>query len=152
MKEMEKMKEKLTEILESTPFVSVPFVDASMIADHLIKSGIIVPPCKIGDDIWWIDAEDFTVKCEENGVTGIVITKDEFLIRDKGGCDTKIGTQFCYLSKEDAEKDLAEEAKQCKYCKDEICVNADCPVRADYCPVPDNPGVCRYEERGASNG
>lgn len=37
----------------------------------------------------------------------------------------------------------------CKYYKDEICVNADCPMRADYCPVPDNPGVCRYEKRDA---
>ena len=35
----------------------------------------------------------------------------------------------------------------CKYCQDEICVNADCPMRADFCPVPDVPGVCRFEER-----
>ena len=35
----------------------------------------------------------------------------------------------------------------CKYCQDEICVNADCPMRADFCPVPDIPGVCRFEER-----
>lgn len=35
----------------------------------------------------------------------------------------------------------------CNYCHDEICVNADCPMRADYCPVPDIEGVCRYEER-----
>lgn len=40
----------------------------------------------------------------------------------------------------------------CKYCKDEICVNADCPMCCDYCPVPDDPGVCRFEERGADNG
>lgn len=37
--------------------------------------------------------------------------------------------------------------KVCKYCKDEICVNDQCPMRADYCPVPDMPGVCRHEER-----
>ena len=36
----------------------------------------------------------------------------------------------------------------CKYCQDEICVNADCPLCADYCPVVDFPGVCRFEERG----
>ena len=35
----------------------------------------------------------------------------------------------------------------CKWMKDEICVNADCPMRADYCPVPDIAGVCRFEER-----
>ena len=41
----------------------------------------------------------------------------------------------------------------CKWMKDEICVNADCPMRADFCPVPDIPGVCRFEEREeAKNG
>ena len=35
----------------------------------------------------------------------------------------------------------------CKYCKDEFCVNDQCPMRADYCPVPDTPGVCKHEER-----
>ena len=33
----------------------------------------------------------------------------------------------------------------CKYCKDEICVNDACPLCADYCPVIDVPGVCKYE-------
>lgn len=36
---------------------------------------------------------------------------------------------------------------ECKWCVDEICVNADCPMRADYCPVPKDEGVCRYEDR-----
>ena len=40
----------------------------------------------------------------------------------------------------------------CKYCQDEICVNADCPMCCDYCPVLDVPGVCRFEERSAENG
>lgn len=35
---------------------------------------------------------------------------------------------------------------KCKYCKDEICVNADCPMRADYCPVFDTPQICRYAD------
>ena len=39
------------------------------------------------------------------------------------------------------------ETKDCKYCVDEICTNADCPMRADYCPVPNDPEVCRFEDR-----
>lgn len=35
----------------------------------------------------------------------------------------------------------------CKWCKDEMCVNNECPMRGDYCPVPDISGLCRYEER-----
>ena len=38
-------------------------------------------------------------------------------------------------------------ANECKYCVDGICVNADSPLRADYCPVPDVDGVCIYERR-----
>ena len=39
----------------------------------------------------------------------------------------------------------------CKYCQDEVCVNADCPMCADFCPVVDVPGVCRFEEREDRN-
>lgn len=35
----------------------------------------------------------------------------------------------------------------CKWMQDEICVNAECPMCADYCPVPDIEGVCRFEDR-----
>ena len=40
----------------------------------------------------------------------------------------------------------------CKWMQDEICVNADCPMCCDFCPVADVPGVCRFEERGGING
>ena len=34
----------------------------------------------------------------------------------------------------------------CKWLQDEICVNSDCPAVADFCPVVNHPGMCRYEE------
>ena len=37
---------------------------------------------------------------------------------------------------------------ECKWMQDEVCVNADCPACADYCPMANTPGVCKYEERG----
>lgn len=36
---------------------------------------------------------------------------------------------------------------ECKHNYDEICTNADCPLVADYCPVPDTPDVCKWEDR-----
>ena len=36
---------------------------------------------------------------------------------------------------------------ECKYIQDELCTNPDCPMCADYCPVPYCEGVCKYEER-----
>ena len=79
------------------------------IADYLIANGVIALPCKIGDDIWWIDSENNSVECEKNGVTGFIIKKNEILIRDRTGGEDKIGTQYCYLSKDDAEKALEGE-------------------------------------------
>ena len=122
------------------------------IADHLIANGVIVPPCEIGADIWYIDSETITVECEKNGVAGFVVKKDEILIIDKAGSEDHIGSQFCHLTKESAEEALAAMQRGCKYCRDEICVNDCCPMRADYCPVPDTPGICRYEERGGNVG
>ena len=39
----------------------------------------------------------------------------------------------------------------CKYCQDEVCVNSECPMCADFCPVIDVPYVCRFEEREVTN-
>ena len=36
---------------------------------------------------------------------------------------------------------------ECKYNCNEFCTNDQCPMRGDYCPVPDIEDVCRYEER-----
>ena len=36
---------------------------------------------------------------------------------------------------------------ECKYNQDEFCTNDQCPMCADYCPVPDVEGVCKYEDR-----
>ena len=40
----------------------------------------------------------------------------------------------------------------CKWLKDEICVNSDCPAVADFCPLVNHPGVCRYEEMDENKG
>lgn len=36
---------------------------------------------------------------------------------------------------------------KCKWEQDEVCVNADCPLVADFCPLCYTPGVCRFEDR-----
>ena len=54
-----------------------------------------------------------------------------------------------------AKGNVLEEAPgtaDCKWIKDEICVNADCPMFCDFCPFVDMPVVCRFEERSVDNG
>ena len=42
-------------------------------------------------------------------------------------------------------------ANECKYCVDGICVNADSNMVADYCPVPYDEEICRYEDRSGND-
>lgn len=89
------------------------FMPTDSIADHLIENGVVVPPCKVGDDIWWVygdGKEDNEVRCQENGVKAVcyfgngdfkIISQDEMMPED-------IGTRWCLFTKEQAEQKLEE--------------------------------------------
>ena len=89
---------RLKELLKNAPRNTRAFYD--QYADYLLANGVIVPPCKVGDPVYWVD--DGKIKCEE--VFEISIHIDGILIH------TKI--QFClkpdavFLTKEEAEKAL----------------------------------------------
>ena len=36
---------------------------------------------------------------------------------------------------------------ECKFNHAEFCTNSKCPMCGDYCPIPDDEGICRYEDR-----
>ena len=36
--------------------------------------------------------------------------------------------------------------EKCKWEQDEVCVNADCPLCADFCPVTNYPEICKFAE------
>lgn len=40
---------------------------------------------------------------------------------------------------------------ECKYCVDEVCVNAECPLLGDFCPLRYIPCVCKWEDRSVGN-
>jgi hypothetical protein len=75
------------------------------------RSMFVELPCRIGDDIWWINGETESVECERNGVAGFIVKKDGVFVMDKAGSIDVIGSQYCHLSKKDAEKALAERRK-----------------------------------------
>ena len=86
---------------------------AKIIADHLIANGVIVSPCKVGDDVYWIDSDTNEIRCVKNDIKAVcyfgndnfkVITKDENIPED-------IGTRWCLLTKEEAEEKLKELGK-----------------------------------------
>jgi hypothetical protein len=103
------MRDRLVELLEQKMH---PYL-ADDIADFLIENGVIVPPCKVGDDIWWVYGdgnEDNEVRCQENDVKAVcyfgngdfkIISQDEMMPED-------IGTRWCLFTKEQTEQKLKE--------------------------------------------
>ena len=89
--------------------------------EELEEQGLLAKlPCKLGDDLYWIDDEyyEYEVKKHEGGVTGILLTKDGFRITtEKRGIplDTdKLGSQWTLLSKEQAEQKIKEMEREDK--------------------------------------
>lgn len=47
------MRERLVKLIMGRPMLA----DAEEMADYLIANGVIVPPCKVGDTVYQVDAE-----------------------------------------------------------------------------------------------
>lgn len=91
---------------------------------------VVVPPCKLGDTVWYISRENPFVAFEpelkarkvKEPIDGILITKDDIYINTYNidevidRCD-KVGTDYAYLSKEDAERAIEEGDGRCVLAK-----------------------------------
>lgn len=95
-------REKLIEILQLAPR---RYMGQEELADYLLDNGVIVPPCKAGDDIWWVDEENGNIDCEKGGIKGVVYNGKTFEVLTEAGVEP-IGTQYCNLSREEAEAAL----------------------------------------------
>lgn len=94
------------------------------IADYLLANGVIVPPCKVGDTVWFccdeLDEEEGKEKLVlyEGTVLGFDLGKDVFW----GQCQYNNGLNYLhpvrcfgetvFLTREEAEKALAERSKE----------------------------------------
>lgn len=77
-----------------------------IIADHLLANGIIVPPCKVGDTVYYIHEGGYRVY--EGKVTNFIYVANtkSFGIHYDGGYG--IFGRYVFLKREEAEKALAE--------------------------------------------
>lgn len=84
------------------------------LADYLLANGVIVPPCKIGDDVYVIEDWGEKIKPEQKQVGAIVIEDiDGIIIKELRECayDGTIGEfdkfgKTVFLNKEEAEQAL----------------------------------------------
>lgn len=79
---------------------------AEVIADHLLENGVIVPPCKVGDTVYW--------ETSDNRIVGGKIVKSSYKFRVQ--VDSSLEFSFddfelgnvIFLTREEAERALRE--------------------------------------------
>jgi hypothetical protein len=99
-----------------------------VMTDYLLAEGVIVPPCKVGDHIWVIDREDgeavdvscvqYMANCKNFVIATAFINDydfDETLEYHTSETQERFDTELevyleedCFLTREEAEKALAE--------------------------------------------
>jgi hypothetical protein len=89
--------------------MDVPADGVGLIADFLLANGVIVPPCKVGDDVWWIDLDEETIKCAKADINAIAYYGgEEFRVIARGEYEPeKLHTEWCMLTKAEAEERLS---------------------------------------------
>ena len=113
------MKDKLSEIIQSAVGGCAKYW-ADVIADKLIAEGVIVPKVKIGDKLYGLSASK--TKLYLLTITHFVVCENETQIWAVGAPYTSESTYICnaddlgdnewvYLTREEAEKRLAEGCK-----------------------------------------
>ena len=96
---------------------------SEILADHLLSNGVIVPPCKVGDSCYPLDASETALTCEET-ISRITISERNIIIGYYEHWDyskrcrktdnwrlplrTRIFGKGVFLTKEEAEKALKE--------------------------------------------
>ena len=109
---MDDMRERLVELLKSTPHVGMSDGVGEMVTDHLIANGVIVPPCKVGQALWFIRTNGSNAKIIETDVEKIVLKHGGLYI--KLSCNAMYETscnsigKTVFLTREEAEKEIKE--------------------------------------------
>ena len=113
-------REKLIELLENAPAAPNGERNVATLADHLLANGIIVPPCKVGDKVWFLNIypsicmyrnfvyEAMVVRVyveHDNELTLAIRIKNEWGTIEYPRIREEIG-KTVFLSREDAEKAL----------------------------------------------
>ena len=106
-----KVSEVLTKALDLDEWLSI-------YADYLLKNGVIVPPCKVGDKVWHLDQQYNGTFVIQEGKISMLTQKADKSWRLRitvnssvwGFTPNEIGTRY-FITKEDAEKKLKELGK-----------------------------------------
>lgn len=113
--------EKLADLLLSAPCRADGSWDVQNVAKHLLKNGVLVPPCKTGDQLWWYCDDDPSDALPGDISRGVYEYPERIriLVYDGTGWGVVMdgdvlmfGTQYAMLSREDAEGALEKSEEQ----------------------------------------
>lgn len=110
MTDRDRLIELIDYALKFQPWGKIGYHTSKEVADHLLANGVIVPPCKIGNTVWWIDNN----RVLDMVCVGFVQTHKKFLVtiaRNTNDFTTRyyaIWNKEVFLTKEEAEKKLKE--------------------------------------------
>ena len=101
-------RERLIELILNCERVDLPLPIEYQehLADYLLANGVIVPPCKVGDAVWEIDADnpfEEELQVIESKVEGFYVGTSRNL--------HSIDCKTVFLTKEEAERALKEREK-----------------------------------------
>lgn len=106
---MADMRDRLAALVEEAEgMLNNDFPTPDMIADHLLANGVILPPCKVGDTVYYI-AFGKVYKGECHAIT--LKPTMQIHIYDYDGDNASLKADRVFLTREAAEKALREKEK-----------------------------------------
>lgn len=119
------MRDRLIKLILNTPVLKFPsgsraqgkiYQTAQNLADHLLANGVIVPPCKVGDTVYFLPQEEIleatVINIEVNYYTNPQMWLTiEYCLYHRNHYKTRIDLMLgkvVFLTKEEAEKALKE--------------------------------------------
>ncbi len=115
------MRDRLIELLMNTPRLPITvggrtngktYQTAGNIADHLLANGVVVPPCKLGDKVYYITGIHNTL-VKEAKVEEIYVGESGFAFQLCSNYTYfTLQQEEVFLSREEAEQKLKEGAEE----------------------------------------
>jgi hypothetical protein len=123
------MRDRLIGLIRSVPKINFPigsraqgktYQTAANIADHLLANGVIVPPCKVGDTVYFLPQKEIlqatVTNIEVNYYTNPQMWLTiEYCLYNRNHYKTRIDLMLgktVFLTREEAEKALAERSAE----------------------------------------
>lgn len=101
------MRDRLIELIEKEIDTKAAGINAEWLADYLLANGVIVPPCKVGDEVYLVGETTRQIVSAE--IVTISTSKNDCYLHLENGtwvsCSQQIGKSV-FLTKEEAEQVL----------------------------------------------